>query len=147
MATRSGASGAGLMLTPCKGAPSKEAHYGGAWGQLQKLRKGRHPKTGELLPDAVREDGTAVRPTGIYSRLPAYRGASVAEAVAASVPVVTVHRSGTSASDKMHARLLRIRAKEAAAQVQLLPVTRFVRQRLSVKSSAAKIFREVPFRS
>ena len=39
----------------CRGPPVRKGphDYGGMWGQLQKLRAGKHPKTGEVLPPPV----------------------------------------------------------------------------------------------
>ena len=48
-----------------------------------------------------------------------------------------------SAAEEMQARLLRIRAKEAANRAQPPPAVRFVRQRLRTKSPAAKLFCKV----
>ena len=38
-------------------------------GQLNKLRASRHPKTGQVLPQATYPDGTPVEGVGRYSRL------------------------------------------------------------------------------
>ena len=56
------------MAGPCKGVPRRGEHYGGAWGQLRKLMRGCHPRTGEALPTPTQEDGTPWQPSGVYAR-------------------------------------------------------------------------------
>ena len=61
----------------CKGVPRWDGSYGGAWGQLRKLRSGIHPHTGKALQTAVDLEGRSIeqvkKATGTYSRLPVYR--------------------------------------------------------------------------
>ena len=44
----------------CRGPPARKGpdDYGGMWGQLQKLRAGKHPKTNASLPPPVDHDAT-----------------------------------------------------------------------------------------
>ena len=56
--------------TKCSGPPAKHPKGGGRWGQLQKLVKGRHPKTGLPL-EPTKTAGVSVdrRGSGAYSTL------------------------------------------------------------------------------
>ena len=60
----------------CKGVPKRGGNYGGAWGQIRKLRAGVHPKTGKALDDPIGLDGRSIsevtKASGTYSNLPAY---------------------------------------------------------------------------
>ena len=55
----------------CRGAPVRKGpdDYGGMWGQLQKLRMGKHPKTGKPLPAPVDCKGEEVTGHRRYARL------------------------------------------------------------------------------
>ena len=59
----------------CKGVPRWSGNYGGAWGQVRKLRAGIHPETGKALEFPVGLDGRSVgeitKASGTYSNLPA----------------------------------------------------------------------------
>ena len=58
------------MGTVCKGAPARGRTYGGMWGQLHKLMRGCHPKTGEDMDNHTNVDGTPWRPgKGTYANL------------------------------------------------------------------------------
>ena len=51
------------MQTICKGAPVREEEngkykYGGMWGQLRKLMRRIHPKTGEVMEEHRHSDGS-----------------------------------------------------------------------------------------
>ena len=67
------------LSRPCKGAPDNRLH-GGMAGQLRKLYRGQHPRTGERMPAAVDVNGcewapgpTAAHSERRYSNLPYYR--------------------------------------------------------------------------
>jgi hypothetical protein len=84
------------LAAPCAGPPAKLGH-GGMWGQLRKLRNGRHPRTGVTLPPPVREHG--------------------AEQSVAALPVPGLAPAGgRSANLKAQEMRARIRAKESAAR-------------------------------
>ena len=110
----------------CKGKPPRHKHRGGMEGQLRKLRKGIHPKTGSSMPAAVEMDPVApptrsgkeedehVTPHGFYEYVPA--------ALPAAQPVSAMH--GPSTADRQMAMLERIRAKQLQhLQVCAAPVT------------------------
>lgn len=119
------------LSKPCKGPPIRAAlSYGGAWGQLRKLHRGVHPRTGCTMPPTIDEQGRPFTPTsftqGIYANTPASRQAA---AFAGGMPptpqpqLQCVHRrtlaslsgDGKTAKENMEERLQKIRAKEAAA--------------------------------
>ena len=67
------------LARPCKGAPDHRV-LGGMAGQLRKLRRNKHPRTGEQLPTTVDVNGCEWTPGpllassgGTYSNLPHYR--------------------------------------------------------------------------
>ena len=150
----------GLSL-PCKGPPNMK-NYGGMAGQLRKLQRGRHPRTGMLLPPPVDESGmewtpgpSHVQGSGTYANLSYYRNlhrwgglqAALAEPVAATShddPWAKTPRYGTpprSAREKMQERLIRIRAKEALAKqvveaASVANVVPVIRRRCSTKRAA-----------
>ena len=45
------------MGAVCKGAPTRGRSYGGMLGQLHKLMRGCHPKTGEMMDSHTNPDG------------------------------------------------------------------------------------------
>ena len=55
----------------CRGAPVRKGpgDYGGMWGQLQKLRMDKHPKTGKPMPAPVDQNVAAVDEQRRYARL------------------------------------------------------------------------------
>ena len=58
------------MSTVCIGAPQKEGHCGGKWGQLRKLKRRAHPETNERMDERCNPDGSPWGPgMGAYSRL------------------------------------------------------------------------------
>ena len=105
--------------TNCKGPPAKHPKGGGRWGQLQKLIKGRHPKTGLPL-EPIETAGVSVdrRGSGTYSTLDraVKETQSIEEGFRPYVPVPPVPgkvKSGVPASVLMAQRLDRIRARES----------------------------------
>ena len=46
------------MQAVCKGAPERGTQYGGMWGQLRKLMRRIHPKTGENMQEHCNHDGS-----------------------------------------------------------------------------------------
>ena len=116
------------LLAAVGGAPVRKSleDYGGMWGQLQKLRSGRHPKTGEPLPSPTDLNGLALDSHSRYSRLDQRRIAANALIV---VPYDSSNRfvpyvpmpdkilrpsEGKSAKIKMEEMLCRVRRREAA---------------------------------
>jgi len=111
----------------CRGPPSRKgpADYGGMWGQLQKLRDGRHPKTGVALPAPVECDGEAELDRSRYTNLDLRNATNnacfIVPWVAGSrftpyIPSPTRElrpNTGRSAKDKMGDLLGRVRRKEA----------------------------------
>ena len=140
------------MATPCKGAPKRGKHYGGAWGQLQKLLRGRHPRTGVALQSPTLEDGTPWQPTGVYARRDGHDetfredffGGLVSDGfvpyIPAPPPPPPRPREGKTAKEKMAERLLRVRAKEAASVVVAAVQGGTRRFRCSSKRPAAHLF-------
>ena len=116
------------LTAECKGAPSVHAqgHYGGMWGQKQKLLKNIHPRLGTSLPYPIFEDGTFVHSTGQYPNLPANRAAPASRQDQAPLLDHVVdtgkrggtHAPGKSARQKAQERLERVRAKERRAVLQ-----------------------------
>ena len=114
------------LTRECKGPPKFDGSYGGAWGQLRKLRRSVHPRTGQPLPPPIDELGKEVkgRPNliGRYLNLQAERRKARQGEEAASEPrpqaVALVRR--TDARQQMEERLIRIRAKEAKARESLM---------------------------
>ena len=96
------------------------------WGQLQKLRSGRHPKTGETLPSPTDLNGLALDSHSRYSRLDQRRIAANTLSLIPYdssnhfVPYVPVPdrvlrpNEGKSAKVKMDEMLCRVRRREAA---------------------------------
>jgi hypothetical protein len=116
------------LTAECKGAPSVHAqgHYGGMWGQKQKLLKNLHPRLGTSLPYPIFEDGTFVHSTGQYPNLPANRAAPASRQDQAPLLDHVVdtgkqggtHAPGKFARQKAQERLERVRAKERRAVLQ-----------------------------
>ena len=110
-----------------------------------KLQKGRHPRTGALLPPPVRPDGSRPAEVGTYSNLSVYRSGAGHEVPVASswgsaegTVRVRIEPTGKSTRVKMEERLLRVRAKEAAAKAA--EYTRgSVRRRLSTKGPESRM--------
>ena len=50
------------MQSTCEGAPTRGIHYGGMWGQLRKLMRRVHPKTGEIMQEHTNADGSPWAP-------------------------------------------------------------------------------------
>jgi len=116
----------------CRGPPSRKGphDYGGMWGQMQKLKTGRHPKTGEALPPPI--DGAVGDQTTTlkrYVRLDQKREASQASDAAIVVvdtrssaacftpyvpepPRVMKPSLGRSAKDKFADMCQRVRLRE-----------------------------------
>jgi hypothetical protein len=86
------------LAAPCTGPPAKNG-YGGMWGQLRKLRNGKHPRSGLALQPPVCERAGS---------LAAFSGAAASSTVPHSSLSAT---GGLSAADKRLAMLARIRAK------------------------------------
>ena len=56
------------------GGAKRIRHYGDMWGQLRRLMRRCHPKTGELMQPHCNSDGTVwMRGSGIYTNLPSSR--------------------------------------------------------------------------
>ena len=118
----------------CRGNPKWSGNYGGAWGQIRKLRAGIHPRGGRLLEDPIGLDGRSIgeitKASGTYSNLPAYRKeAADGERrppheqlhSQAGPPTILKDRrepQGKTAEQKRQAMLQRVRAKEKAAANQ-----------------------------
>ena len=108
------------LAKPCKGSP--KCCNGGLWGQLRKLRRGVHPRTGEEMPQPIDEQGKLVEfkpvSTGIYANLAANRNLAGLPSPSASVHSAhaVTHAAGSDAKQKMADRLVRIRAKAAHAR-------------------------------
>ena len=104
--------------------------YGGMWGQLQKLRAGRHPKTGEVLPAPVDCEGKADDDLGRYANLDRrnadINALSVVPYVAENnfapyIPLPSREfkpNTGRSAKDKMADMLKRVQHKEIESKKQ-----------------------------
>ena len=113
------------LAKPCKGPPKFNSSYGGAWGQLRKLKRNIHPRTGERLPQPIDEQGKLIEHrlerTGIYANLAANRNQVGQPILATHVPVARTAAVATAsdARQKMAERLARIRAKEAKARESL----------------------------
>jgi len=108
---------------------------GGRRAQLTRLRAGRHPVSGEPLPNATWPDGTDLKGVGTYSRLAKKNGSSTVVAgvggggdggecgfspyvPANPVLALEVGGDGRTADDKRRARLGRVRCCEAARKRQ-----------------------------
>ena len=101
--------------------------YGGMWGQLQKLRMGKHPKTGKPLPAPVDQNGAAVDEQRRYARLDRRRTDENALSIvpfdesnrfAPYVPQparVLRPNEGRSAKDKMSDMLQRVEGKASTS--------------------------------
>ena len=107
------------LAEKCSGPPIKQPGGGGRWGQLQKLLRGRHPKTGlplEPVKNAGVNDGR--RGSGTYSSLDrASQETQLTEdgfrPYVLKPPAPARVRSGEPASVLMAKRLERIRARES----------------------------------
>ena len=92
----------------------------GRAGQLGYLRAGRHPKTREPLPPAIDEDGRCFAyQRGMRLDSARLEGRSSVNATTASAyptAASSIYAGDTSASDKMKARLERIRAEKVDAR-------------------------------
>ena len=114
------------LTAECKGAPTVrgQGHYGGMWGQKQKLLKNLHPRLGTSLPYPIYEDGTLVHSTGRYPNLPANRTASALRQDQTPLlgDVIGTNKrrhlpaQGKTAQQKMQEMLERIRVKERLAR-------------------------------
>ena len=107
------------LTAKCNGPPTKQPKGGGRWGQLQKLLKGKHPKTGMLMEPAATA-GVSVdrRGTGTYSTLD--RAGKETQLVEEGFrpyepapPPPAKAMSGVPASVLMAQRLERIRARQS----------------------------------
>ena len=116
------------LVAAVGGAPVRKSleDYGGMWGLLQKLRSGRHPKTGGPLPSPTCSNGLALDSQCMYSRPDQRRIDANALSV---VPYDSSNRfvpyvpmpdrilrpsEGKSAKIKMEEMLCRVRRREAA---------------------------------
>ena len=116
----------------CRGPPTRKGphDYGGMWGQMQKLKAGKHPKTGEALPPPI-DCGASEQTTSLkrYVRLDQRRDANQASIVTIDVeaplssvgcftpyvpepPSVPRPSLGRSAKEKFAEMLLRVRNRE-----------------------------------
>ena len=99
--------------------------YGGMWGQLQKLRNGKHPKTGKPLPEPTDSQGRPIEEHRRYARLDSRCEAAN---VLSIVPFDSTNRftpyvpqpdktprpnDGRSAKVKMEEMLSRVKTREA----------------------------------
>jgi hypothetical protein len=90
------------LAAPCAGPPAKNG-YGGMWGQLRKLRNGKHPRSGALLAPPVSEFSGA------------FSGVASQHTLGTAVVPALVAPGGRSATEKALEMRLRVRAKAAAA--------------------------------
>jgi hypothetical protein len=88
------------LAAPCAGPPAKNG-YGGMWGQLRKLRNGKHPRSGILLALPVSEFG------------PRFSEITPQLTLSTAVVPALVAPGGRSATEKAAAMRARIRAKSA----------------------------------
>ena len=130
----------------CRGRPPKRSgNYGGSWGQLRKLMRGRHPRTNVELPPPKRQDGSLWTPgSGKYGRL---KGDENAEAVADNgfytyVPEAPkVHAQPTrekTVAQLSAERLDRVRKRQADAVAMLQAEGRVKRYRMRSKGPEAR---------
>ena len=101
----------------CRGPPPKQLGSGGLRQQLEKLRQGVHPVSGNKLPDAKLPDGSPVVQVHGYARLQAKDGRQSDPLFAAYVPEVLPapvmkEQVGRTAKEKAHMRLIKIRLRQ-----------------------------------
>ena len=137
----------------CRGRPKRESgksKWGGAWGQLNKLLNGKHPRTNEELPPPKRHDGTPWVPgKGKYLEL---KGAEcevtddkfyryVPEVLKVRQPIVTP-AEGKHVQEKQQRMLERVRKREAE-DTRANSVDIYVQERLASKLRRIPLHGEV----
>ena len=129
----------------CRGRPKRGSNYGGAWGQLRKLMRGKHPRSNAELPPPKRQDGSLWTPGGgKYERLKESEnpGAAAGDGFYMYIPdapkVYTQSTREKSVAQLGTERLDRVRKRQADALALLQVEGREKRYRMRSKGPEAR---------